>query len=85
MGQVLASSSIAFCSYQLPITSIIIELKATDHFFTNKNLMTNYKKYQQIFELSLGKKIIARSYREVILQLQLLDKTVNTFRVTNVS
>ncbi len=38
-----------------------------------------------MFETGSGGKVTARGYGEVIFQLQLLDGTVNTLRVTNVS
>ena len=84
-GQALASSSNIFYRHQLPPTSVIIDSGATDHFFANKDLITNYRKYQHLFKTGSGDKVTAQGYGEVILQLQLWDGTVNTLRVTNVS
>ena len=66
-------------------TSLIIDLTVTDHFSTNKDLIINNKEYQHVFETGLGVKVTAHDYGDVILQFQLLDKTVNTLTVSNVS
>ena len=65
--------------------SVIINSGAIDYFFTNKDLITNYKKHQHVFKTSSEEKIIVRGYGDVILQLQLSDRTINTLTVFNVS
>lgn len=45
LGQALAFFSTTFCQHQLLPTSIIINSRAKDYFFTNKKLITIYKKY----------------------------------------
>ncbi len=52
--QALAFSSNTYRQQQSQTTSIIIDLGATDHFFTNKDLITNYKEYRHVFETSQG-------------------------------
>ncbi len=83
--QALASSSNILHQRRLPPTSVIIDSGATDHFFANKDLITNYREHQHLFETGSGEKVTAQGYGEVILQLQLLDGTVNSLTVSNVS
>lgn len=65
--QALASSFTAFCQHQLLLISIIIDSGVIDHFFINKNLIINYKKYQYMFETGSGKKFTVHDYGKVIL------------------
>ncbi len=83
--QALAFSSITYCQQQSLTTSIIIDSGATDHFFTNKDLITNYREHRHVFETGSGEKVIAHGYGDVILQYQSLDGTINTLTVSNVS
>ncbi len=48
-------------------------------------MITNYREYQHLFETGSGEKVTAQGYGEVILQLQLSDRKVNTLTVSNVS
>lgn len=84
--QALASSSnILYPQRQLPPSSGIINLSATDHFFANKDLIWNYREYPHLFDTGSREKVIAQGYGEIILRLQLLDGIVNTRTVSNVS
>ncbi len=83
--QALAVFSITYRQQQSLTTTIIIDPGATDHFITNKDLITNYRKYRHVFETGSGEKVTAHGYGDVILQLQSLDETINTLAVSNVS
>ncbi len=83
--QALPFFSITYRQQQSLTTSIIIDLGATDHFFTNKDLITNYKEHRHVFETGSGEKVTAHGYGDVILQLQSLDGKINTLTVSNVS
>lgn len=48
-------------------------------------MITNYRENQHVFETGSGEKVTAYGYGDVILQLQLLDKMINTLTVSNVS
>lgn len=78
---------LAFCSHhqQSSNTLVIIDSRAINHFFTNKDLIINYRKYQHVFKTGLGEIVTANGYGNVILQLQLLDGSVNTLTISNVS
>ena len=67
LKQALASFSITFCQQQPLITLVIINFVATNHFFANRDLIINFRKYQHVFKAGLGKQIIAYSYGNVIL------------------
>ena len=64
---------------------VIIDFRATDNFVINKDFITNYKKHQHVFRTGSGEKITACGYKDVILQLQSLDRTINTLMVSNIS
>ena len=83
--QALAFSSITYRQQQSLTTSIIIDSGATDHFFTNKDLITNYREHRHVFGTGSEEKVTVHSYGDVILQLQSLDGTINTLTVSNVS
>ena len=83
--QAPASFSNFFRQQESLTTSVIINLGATDHFFTNKNSITNYKKHHHVFETGLGENVITYGNEDIILQPQLLDRTVNIPTVSNVS
>ena len=53
--QALVSFSILFRQQQPLTTLVIINSRAKDHFFTNKNLITNYKKHLHGLRLAQGK------------------------------
>lgn len=83
--QALASSTNTLYQRHLPPTSVIINSGATNYFFANKDLISNYREHQHLFETGSEEKVTTRGYKEVILQLQLSDGTVNTLIVSNVS
>ncbi len=68
-----------------PITSVIIESGATDHFFSNRDLFSIYTEYEHGFETGAGENIVAHGYGNVDLRMSDLKGNINTLTVTNVS
>ena len=84
VSQVLASCLVG-SRPRNPITSVIIDSGATDHFFSNRDLFSTYTEYEHEFETGTGEKIAAHGYGNIDLRMNDLTGNVNTLTVTNVS
>ena len=84
VGQVLASCLVG-SRLRNPITSVIIDSGATDHFFSNRDLFSTYTEYEHEFETGAGEKIVAHGYGNVNLRMSDLEGNINTLTVTHVS
>ncbi len=84
VSQVLASCLVE-SRPRNPITSVIIDSGATDHFFSNRDLFSTYTEYEHLFEIRTGEKISAHSYGNVDLRMSDHQGNTNTLTVTNVS
>ncbi len=84
VGQVLTSCLVG-SRFRNPITYVIIDSGAMDHFFSNRDLFSTYKKYKHEFETKVGEKIVAYGYSNVDLRMRDLKGNINTLTVTNVS
>ncbi len=85
IGPILASCSITPRSNTILVTSVIINLRATDNFFCNRDLFSTYTQYPYEFETGTGQRIIAKGYGNVILRMCAMSGNVNTLTVTNMS
>ena len=85
VGQVLASCLVTSRSQNFPVTSVIIDSGAIDHFFCNRDLITTYTKYEHEFQTGTGEKIAAHDYGNVDVRLSDHEGNISILTVTIVS
>ncbi len=85
VGQVLASCLVTSRPQNFPVTSVIIDSGAIDHFFCNRDLFTTYTKYEHEFQTGTGEKIAAHDYGNVDVRLSDHESNISILTVTNVS
>ena len=85
VGQELASCLVISRPQNFPVTSVIINSRATDHFLCNRDLFTIYTKYEHEFQTGTGEKIAANGYGNVDLRLSDYDDNITILTVTNMS
>ncbi len=73
VGQVLTSCLVG-SRFRNPITSVIIDSGATDHFFNNRDLFSTYTEYKNEFETWAGEKIVAHGYGSRLRQCRLKNE-----------
>ena len=85
VGQVLASYLVKSLTQNSPITYVIIDSEATDHFFSNKDFFSIYTEYKHKFQTGIGEKITAHGYEKDDLRMGDLKHIVYTPTVTYMS
>lgn len=77
-GQLVKTYFYTFC-----VISIIINFRATNHFFSNQDLFFTYTKYRYKFKIELGQQIIGHGYNNINLEIKNLQNIVNILILIN--